>query len=103
MATKRVHYRIPYNDNRDIITSSKKSKTEQHSNICEDLLKLEEELCNELSCLIFSSPVTHIYNPLIYAKETHEDYVRKFCNSGQRLLILGMNPGPFGMAQNGAS
>jgi len=83
--------------------SVKRRKTDPESNICEELLKLEEGLCQELSSLHFPSPVSFVYNPLEYAKETHEDYVRKYCKVGQNVLFLGMNPGPFGMAQNGVS
>jgi len=79
----------------------KRRKTDPESNICEKLLKLEGDLCQELSSLTFTSPVSLVYNPLEYAKETHEDFVRKYCKVGQNVLFLGMNPGPFGMAQNG--
>lgn len=87
----------------DSTISVKRRKTDPDSNICEELLKLEEELCQQLSSLNFPSPVSFVYNPLEYAKETHEDYVRKYCKVGQNVLFLGMNPGPFGMAQNGVS
>ena len=87
----------------DSSTSVKRRKTDPESKICEELLKLEEDLCQELSSLSFASPVSFVYNPLEYAKETHEDYVRKYCKVGQNVLFLGMNPGPFGMAQNGVS
>lgn len=89
--------------NLDSTISVKSRKTDPESNICEELLKLEEDLCRELSSLKFASPVSLVYNPLEYAKETHEDYVRKYCKVGQNVLFLGMNPGPFGMAQNGVS
>ena len=46
-------------------------------------------------------PVALIYNPLDYAWAAHEAYVRKFADSTKRVLFLGMNPGPFGMAQTG--
>ncbi|XP_022084666.1 single-strand selective monofunctional uracil DNA glycosylase-like isoform X2 [Acanthaster planci] len=49
----------------------------------------------------FGKPVEYVYNPLEYASEPHEDYIRKYCNSTKDILFLGMNPGPFGMAQNG--
>ena len=51
--------------------------------------------------LKFSAPVTHVYNPLNYAWAAHEQYVRKFAAAPRRILFLGMNPGPFGMAQTG--
>jgi single-strand selective monofunctional uracil DNA glycosylase len=51
--------------------------------------------------LKFKPPVTHVYNPLDYARAAHELYLRKFGNSRKRVLFLGMNPGPFGMVQTG--
>lgn len=60
-----------------------------------------QELISELSALQFSAPVTHTYNPLEYAWETHREYLRRFASSRKRVLFLGMNPGPWGMAQTG--
>ena len=85
------------------VIPSKMRKIDPQIDLCEDLIKLEQELCSSLSLLSFSSPVTHVYNPLIYAKETHQNFVRKYCKVGHKVLFLGMNPGPFGMAQNGVS
>ncbi len=51
--------------------------------------------------LKFGAPVTHVYNPLAYAWAPHEDYLRKFGGGRKRVVFLGMNPGPFGMAQTG--
>ncbi|XP_071942073.1 single-strand selective monofunctional uracil DNA glycosylase-like [Antedon mediterranea] len=69
--------------------------------ISEEFLDIMNTLCEKLSLLEFIDPVQYIYNPLEYAKETHECYVKKYCNSEKKVLFLGMNPGPFGMAQNG--
>jgi single-strand selective monofunctional uracil DNA glycosylase len=51
--------------------------------------------------LKFAAPVTHIYNPLEYAWPAHEIYLRRYARTPRRVLFLGMNPGPFGMAQTG--
>lgn len=51
--------------------------------------------------LSFGPPVTHVYNPLEYAWTAHESYLRRYGNGRKRVLFLGMNPGPFGMAQTG--
>jgi single-strand selective monofunctional uracil DNA glycosylase len=51
--------------------------------------------------LKFGPPVTQIYNPLDYAWAAHELYLQKFGNGRKRVIFLGMNPGPFGMAQTG--
>lgn len=51
--------------------------------------------------LRFSVPVTHVYNPLRYARAPHEAYLRRFARAHTRVLFVGMNPGPWGMAQTG--
>lgn len=84
-----------------LIVPLKRRKVNAEEEFCDEFLKLEDDLCRKLSPLVFSSPITHVYNPLEYARETHEDYVKKYCKAGQKVLFLGMNPGPFGMAQNG--
>ncbi|MDF1659632.1 MAG: single-stranded DNA-binding protein [Verrucomicrobiales bacterium] len=65
------------------------------------LLKATDSLVAQLSGLTFESPVTHVYNPLEYARASHETYVKKFGDSKKRVLMMGMNPGPWGMAQTG--
>lgn len=42
-----------------------------------------------------------IYNPLAYAWAPHRAYLEKYGSSPKRVLLVGMNPGPFGMAQTG--
>jgi len=49
----------------------------------------------------FGAPVTHVYNPLDYARRSYAAYLRRFGASRKRVVFLGMNPGPFGMAQTG--
>lgn len=51
--------------------------------------------------LAFADPVTHVYNPLAYARSLHEQYLTRFADGPKRVLFLGMNPGPWGMAQTG--
>lgn len=58
-------------------------------------------LAAQVDKLQFSSPVTHVYNPLDYAWKAHEAYLRMMNPQGARVLLLGMNPGPWGMAQTG--
>ncbi|XP_043107168.1 single-strand-selective monofunctional uracil-DNA glycosylase 1 [Puntigrus tetrazona] len=64
-------------------------------------LRAELELNARLRTLTFGKPVRYTYNPLEYAWDTHRCYVEKYCQEGQSVLFLGMNPGPFGMAQTG--
>ena len=49
----------------------------------------------------FGTPVTHVYNPLNYAWAAHEQYLKLAAATKKRVVFLGMNPGPFGMAQCG--
>lgn len=68
---------------------------------CSRFLQAELELNLHLRRLSFTEPVRFVYNPLEYAWETHRCYVETYCQAGQSVLFLGMNPGPFGMAQTG--
>lgn len=65
------------------------------------LLLAANRLCDALAPLRFAAPVTHVYNPLVYAAEPHARYVRRYATGKKRVVYLGMNPGPFGMAQTG--
>ena len=49
----------------------------------------------------FAPPVSHVYNPLVYAWPAHALYLQRFGAGRKRVVFLGMNPGPFGMAQIG--
>jgi single-strand selective monofunctional uracil DNA glycosylase len=65
------------------------------------LRKSTELLCRELAPLRFAAPVTHVYNPLVYARAAHFAYLERYAATSKRVVYLGMNPGPFGMAQTG--
>ena len=60
-----------------------------------------QELIRALAPLRFSDPVSHTYNPLEYAWTPHQQYLSRFGSGKKRVLFLGMNPGPWGMAQVG--
>lgn len=66
-----------------------------------ELLAAARRLRRELRGLRFGPPVSHVYDPLDYARRGYAAYVRAFANGKKRVLFLGMNPGPFGMAQTG--
>jgi len=65
------------------------------------LIAAAEALREGVDALAFGEPVTHVYNPLDYAWEAHREYLRRFGDSPKRVVFLGMNPGPWGMAQVG--
>jgi single-strand selective monofunctional uracil DNA glycosylase len=65
------------------------------------LVSISRELSKQVDQLKFSAPVAYVYNPLAYAREPHELYLEQWGTGPKRALLLGMNPGPFGMAQTG--
>jgi single-strand selective monofunctional uracil DNA glycosylase len=69
--------------------------------IAEALVAAARSLGRSASRLRFGAPVTQVYNPLVYASQPHEEYIRRFGAGRKRVVFLGMNPGPFGMAQTG--
>lgn len=71
------------------------------SSFSRKLIAAAAELRDAVDHLAFAPPVTHVYNPLRYAWRSHEIYLRRFGHGRKRVLFLGMNPGPFGMAQTG--
>jgi len=42
-----------------------------------------------------------VYNPLMYAWDIHEEFIRVSGGGGAKTVLLGMNPGPHGMGQMG--
>ena len=77
------------------------AKPNESSAIADRLVAAAKELSAQVGRLKFPLPVTHAYNPLDYAWAAHEQYLRKFSGGKKRAVFLGMNPGPFGMAQTG--
>lgn len=60
-----------------------------------------EYMIPRLERLAFGEPVAAVYNPLDYARRPFETYLRRYGAGTRRVLFLGMNPGPWGMAQTG--
>lgn len=67
----------------------------------DELVKVSRALSRAVSKLEFGGPVTQVYNPLQYARRSHELYLNRFGASPKEAVFVGMNPGPFGMAQTG--
>ena len=65
------------------------------------LTSIDRELSAAMDELSFATPVTHTYNPLAYAWEPHRVFLERFGGGTKEALFLGMNPGPWGMAQTG--
>jgi len=66
-----------------------------------ELVAAARALERSVGRLRFGRPVTHVYNPLSYARRAHAAYLERYGASPKRVVFLGMNPGPFGMAQTG--
>lgn len=65
------------------------------------LTKAAKRLAEKLNGLRFSEPVAQVYNPLLYAWKPHETYLKLYGQGPKKVVFIGMNPGPFGMAQTG--
>ncbi|SMP58858.1 single-strand selective monofunctional uracil DNA glycosylase [Neorhodopirellula lusitana] len=59
-----------------------------------------DRLRQSMNQLEFDEPVSYIYNPLDYAWDLHRQYI-ELASGEAEVLFLGMNPGPWGMAQTG--
>ncbi len=65
------------------------------------LVEISRALAAQVDALAFPS-VAYVYNPLDYAWAPHQAYLERWgAASPRELVLVGMNPGPFGMAQTG--
>ena len=66
-----------------------------------ELIAIAEHLSRSLARIRFGAPVTHVYDPTRYAREPHARYLRRYGAAPKEIVLVGMNPGPYGMAQTG--
>ncbi|HEX7671377.1 MAG TPA: uracil-DNA glycosylase family protein [Polyangiaceae bacterium] len=66
-----------------------------------ELAEISRQLSLAVDRLRFGAPIRHVYNPLDYARAPHEAYLARYGDGPKKVLLVGMNPGPFGMAQTG--
>lgn len=71
------------------------------STIIDQVIAAARRLSRDVGKLRFAEPVSCVYNPLDYAWAPHEKYLKFLNPRGAEILFLGMNPGPWGMAQTG--
>jgi len=69
--------------------------------VSKKLVKITRDLSRSVGKLRFEPPTTHVYNPLEYARGPVEQYLERFARAKPLAIMLGMNPGPYGMAQTG--
>ncbi len=65
------------------------------------LIDAARQLSAAVDGLRFALPVSHVYNPLDYAWAVHRQYLQRYGSGRKKIVFVGMNPGPFGMAQTG--
>ena len=63
--------------------------------------RIVDLLVGRLNLLRFRPPVHMVYNPLVYARSSHLTYWRRYGQPPKEVLLVGMNPGPWGMVQTG--
>lgn len=63
--------------------------------------KITDELSRGANAIEFSPPVAFVQNPLDYAREVHLEYWKRYGSGPKEAVFVGMNPGPWGMAQTG--
>lgn len=66
-----------------------------------NLIAIASDLAGEVEALSFGPPVSYVYNPLRYAWSSHAQYLNRYGAGRKEIILLGMNPGPWGMAQTG--
>jgi len=66
-----------------------------------ELTVIAKRLQRRVATLRFAPPVAYVYDPLDYAWAAHRMYLERYGRGHPKVLLVGMNPGPFGMAQTG--
>lgn len=66
-----------------------------------DPLQIAKSLNRKLKPMRFSDPVSHVYNPLSYAALPYQMYLERYGLTPKEVILVGMNPGPWGMVQTG--
>ncbi|MBX3198879.1 MAG: single-stranded DNA-binding protein [Labilithrix sp.] len=83
------------------VSSSSLGSRVPAKNTSTDLVAVAERLKSRVKRLRFGEPVAYVYNPLEYAWPVARAYFERYGRGPKEVLLLGMNPGPFGMGQTG--
>ncbi|MFK7962042.1 MAG: uracil-DNA glycosylase family protein [Phycisphaerales bacterium] len=65
------------------------------------LVTIGRRLSDAVDGLDFGAPSACVYNPLVHARGPAEQYLKRFGRGRRDVIFVGMNPGPYGMAQTG--
>ncbi len=77
------------------------TEVESPASVTELVIAAAAKLRDRVDALNFGPTVPWVYNPLKYAWQTHHQYLQNYVRVSCKVLFLGMNPGPWGMAQTG--
>ncbi|XP_030759419.1 single-strand selective monofunctional uracil DNA glycosylase [Sitophilus oryzae] len=78
------------------------NKNTTSNGFLDNIFTIQRNLNAELNQIDFKKhPIKFVYNPTVYASEPCEKYFKRYCHNSIKLLLVGMNPGPFGMCQTG--
>jgi len=64
-------------------------------------IHIAAQLARDVAPLHFGPPISHTYNPLDYAWPSHRQYLDRYARGTREIVLVGMNPGPWGMVQTG--
>ena len=71
------------------------------STVSKRVTQIAKQLSQAVANIDFSQHVPWVYNPLDYAWPAHKQYLQRYARPSCEVLMVGMNPGPWGMAQSG--
>ena len=66
-----------------------------------NLRRIINKLVKDVEQLTFNAPVAFTYNPLVYARAPFNYYLDLYGEGLKEVVLVGMNPGPWGMVQTG--
>jgi single-strand selective monofunctional uracil DNA glycosylase len=65
------------------------------------LVAIARDLRHELAAVEIGPPAAYVYRPLDYAWGPHAEFLERWGAAPKPVVLVGMNPGPWGMAQTG--
>ena len=66
-----------------------------------DLVQIADRLSKRLHGIEWGHPVSFVYDPTDYARDPLSRYLKRYGRPPKKVVLVGMNPGPWGMLQTG--
>ena len=96
-----VLHAVSMSTTRSALKSNAARKTTTMVDRANALIKISRRVAKKSAAIEYGAPAAFVYNPVEYAAKAHEAYLKKFGGRAKRVVLVGMNPGPWGMAQTG--